>query len=83
MSVKYDEEQFKVKTVPWSIIALELIKEQLGIKMMRREPRVYYLGEKEDRKAILIFDAEYAGGDIHVYKRKETLESKKLAEDMK
>jgi len=27
MSVEYDEEQFKIKTVPWSIIALELIKE--------------------------------------------------------
>jgi len=27
MSGEYEEEQFKIKTVPWSIIALELIKE--------------------------------------------------------
>jgi len=27
MSIQYEEEQFKVKAIPWNIIAMELVKE--------------------------------------------------------
>jgi hypothetical protein len=51
--------------------------------MERREPRVYYLAERQDRKALLVFDAGYAGGDIHVYEHKETIATERLEEEMK
>ena len=27
MSVQYEEEQFKIKSIPWNVIAMELVKE--------------------------------------------------------
>jgi hypothetical protein len=48
-----------------------------------RKPRVYYLPEKEGRKAMLVFDAGYALGDIHIYEHRETIDTKKLEEEMK
>jgi len=51
--------------------------------MEKREPRVYYLAEREDRKAVLIFDGGYAGGDIHIYEHKESRETTELEEEMK
>ena len=50
---------------------------------INREPRVYHLPEKEDRKAMLVFDAGYAFGDIYVYEHKESIETKKLEEELK
>lgn len=46
--------------------------------MERREPRVYYFAEREDQKAILIFDAGHTGGDIYIYEHKETLPASEL-----
>lgn len=40
--------------------------------MERRQPKVYHFAERENRKAILIFDAGHSGGDIYVYEHKDT-----------
>jgi hypothetical protein len=53
------------------------------ITMEKREPRVYYLAEREDKKAMLIFDAGYAGGDIHIYEHREMISSQEIEEEMK
>jgi len=50
---------------------------------VKREPRVYYLPEKEGKKATLVFDAGYAFGDIHIYEHKETIDTEKLEEELK
>lgn len=51
--------------------------------MTKREPRVYYSAEREDRKAILVFDAGYAGGDVHIYEHKETRLAKEIEDEVK
>lgn len=51
--------------------------------MEKREPRVYYLAEREDRKAMLVFDAGHSGGDIHIYEHKETRPTKEIEEEIK
>ena len=56
--------------------------EVVGV-MERREPRVYYLAEREDRKAILVFDGGYVGGDIHIYEHKESRPTKEIEEEVK
>lgn len=51
--------------------------------MERRIPRVYFSDKTQDRKAILVFDAGHAGGDVHIYERKETRQAKEIEEGMK
>lgn len=51
--------------------------------MDKREPKVYYLAERDDRKAILIFDAGHAGGDVHIYEHKESHSTKEIEKEMK
>ncbi|MDI6905237.1 MAG: hypothetical protein QMD13_07110 [Candidatus Bathyarchaeia archaeon] len=51
--------------------------------MEKRAPKVYYVPERVGRNAILIFDAGYAGGDVHVYEYKESRSVKEIEEEMK
>jgi len=50
--------------------------------MEKREARVYYLQEREDRKAIIVFDAGYAGGDVHIYEHKEAFPTKEIKKEI-
>lgn len=43
-----------------------------------REPKIYYFPETQERRAVLIFDGGYEGGDIHIYEHKETLPDSEL-----
>jgi hypothetical protein len=50
--------------------------------MTEREPRVYFLPEKQGRKAMLVFDGGYTGGDIHVYEYKETIATDEIQKEL-
>lgn len=50
--------------------------------MEKREPRVYYVQEREGRKAILVFDAGHAGGDVYVYEHKESNQTKDIEQEI-
>lgn len=52
------------------------------MKMTEREPRVYYLPERQDRKAMIIFDGGYFGGDIHIYEHKETIATDDMQKEL-
>ena len=45
--------------------------------MTKREAKVYYI-RKSDEPDILIFDAGYNKGDIHIYEKKETKKASEL-----
>ena len=62
---------------------LSLLSINGEIVMARRVPRVYFCEKTQDRNAILIFDAGYDGGDIHIYEHKETQQAKKIENEMK
>ena len=47
--------------------------------MQKRPGRIYWFSQK-DEKDILIFDAGYAYGDIHLYEHKKTLKATELEE---
>lgn len=51
--------------------------------MEKREARVYYLQKREDRKAIIVFDAGHAGGDVHIYEHKESRSVDQIEEEVK
>lgn len=51
--------------------------------MDKREPRVYYIPERDDRRAILVFDAGHAGGDVHVYEHKESRQANGIEAEVK
>ena len=51
--------------------------------MEKREARVYYVQESEDRKAILVFDAGHAGGDVYVYEFRESYPTEQIKEEAK
>jgi len=51
--------------------------------MEKREARVYYVQEREDRKAILVFDAGHASGDVHIYEHKESCSTEDIQEEIK
>ena len=50
--------------------------------MIKHEPRIYYIGQREEKKAVLVFDAGHANGDIHIYEHKTTLSSKDILIEM-
>jgi len=50
--------------------------------MEKREARVYYI-QREGKKAILVFDAGYAGGDVHIYEHKESCSAKEIEEEVR
>ena len=50
--------------------------------MTEREPRVYFVPEKKDRKAMIIFDAGYAGGDVHIYEHKESISTDEMGKEL-
>jgi len=51
--------------------------------MEKREPKVYYSAGREEKKAIVVFDAGHSGGDIHIYEHKESRSIKEIEEEMK
>lgn len=51
--------------------------------MEKREPRVYYVQEREGRKAMLIFDAGHANGDVHIYEHIKSCSTKDILEEVK
>lgn len=51
--------------------------------MEKREARVYYVQEREGRKAILVFDTGHAGGDVHIYEYKRSCSVKDIQEEIK
>ena len=57
---------------------LNLLSINGEIVMVRRVPRVYFCEKTQDRNAILIFDAGYDGGDVHIYEHKETQQAKEI-----
>jgi hypothetical protein len=50
--------------------------------MTEREPRVYFIPETKDRKAMIVFDGGYFGGDIHVYEHKEAIAIKDIQKEL-
>jgi hypothetical protein len=48
-----------------------------------RERRVYWIHKPEGEKDLLIFDAGYVGGDIHIYEFKESIPSENIEEEIK
>jgi len=51
--------------------------------MERREPRIFYVQEREGQKATLVFDAGHTNGDIHVYEHVKSCSTKDVQEEVK
>ena len=51
--------------------------------MEKRTARVYYVQERIGQKALLVFDAGHAGGDIHIYEYKESQSTVDIMEEIK
>jgi hypothetical protein len=51
--------------------------------MAKRIPRVYFSEERQDRKAILVFDAGHDKGTVYVYERKEAILIEDIEKEMK
>ena len=51
--------------------------------MEKREAKVYYIPERENEKAIIIFDGGYAGGDVHIYEHKKSCSTEEIQEEIK
>ena len=51
--------------------------------MNKREAKIYWFKKTPPEKGLLIFDAGYNYGDIHIYEHKETLKSTHLDELLK
>jgi len=50
--------------------------------MKKREARIYYIPEKEGKKAMLVFDAGYIDGDVHIYEHVKLIQLKKLSKKL-
>jgi hypothetical protein len=51
--------------------------------MEKREARVFYVQEREGQKAMLIFDAGHANGEIYVYECVKSYSTKEIQEEVK
>jgi hypothetical protein len=51
--------------------------------MERREARVFYIQGREGQKAMLVFDAGHANGDIHIYEHVKSFSTKDVLEEVK
>lgn len=48
-----------------------------------RSPRVYWFQKSLRKKDILVFDAGYTNGTIHIYEHKETLDAEELENQLR
>ena len=65
-------QKFRTKYPSWSAFTY------LASTLKAREPKIYWFRKPKGEKDVLIFDAGYQNGDIHIYEHKETLPAKEL-----
>jgi len=53
------------------------------VSNIARPPNVYWFRKSLHKKDILIFDAGYANGTIHIYEHKETLDAEELENQLR
>jgi len=53
------------------------------VSNVARSPKVYWFQKPPRKKDILVFDAGYANGTIHIYDHKETLDAAELENQLK
>jgi len=51
--------------------------------MVSRLPRVYFSEKRQDRKAILVFDAGHDKGTVYIYEYKEARKVREIKKEMK
>ena len=59
------------------------LNQRIGCKSMsEREAKVYYLKEKKDRKAMLVFDRGHNEGQVYIYELKESISIDEMKKEL-